>query len=98
VLASLYVHASLTWDTGLPRLFIHLRTGLTLVRHDGARADRYDVAIEKHGGAQGPPHTAASVPELQRRLRSEAARWDAARRLRCPDGSEISVSAQQPAW
>jgi hypothetical protein len=65
---------------------------------DGALADRYDVAIEKHGGAQGPPHTAASVPELQRRLRSEAARWDAARRLRCPDGSEISVSAQQPAW
>jgi hypothetical protein len=66
---------------------------------EGDLADRYDAAIVKHGGGQGPAHTTALIPALQLRLASGNARWRvAAPRLRCPDGGEIEVWAAEAAW
>jgi hypothetical protein len=64
---------------------------------EGNLADRYDVALRKHGGEQGPAHT--SLPALEQRLRAEATLWRARpERLRCPDGSEIELLAPRTAW
>jgi hypothetical protein len=66
---------------------------------EGDLADRYDAAIVKKGGGQGPAHTTALIPVLELRLASGNARWRAtAPRLRCPDGSEIEVLTAEAAW